>query len=153
MTIIYIALSPRLFHVTPAPMSRLVIRDLQTVSLASAVPSPESFQPSAEVLSSSSVTPATVPLSHSQSIPTQSYPFKPMLQSRSSNNSPVKTPGTVPGRAVLGSALDFGYIPTIRGNIGQKRMILDYEWEYLRLRDALSLWNHRDLIVRNLRSC
>ena len=147
MAVIYIALSLRLFYVTPAPASRLVIRDLQTVSLASAVAAPESFQPSAEVLSSSSFTPATVPLSLPNRLLSFPNPFQPMVQNRSSNNSPVKNPRTVPGRAVLGSALDFGYIPALRGNVGQKGMQV---WTMSR-RDVL--WNHRGLIVRNLRSC
>ena len=146
----YIALSPKLFFVTPAPASRLVIHDLQIVPPAYAVAAPESLQPSAEALSSSSVTPATVHLSLPNRLLPIPNPFKPMLQSRSSNNSPVKTPVTVPGRVILGSALDFGQIPTLRGNIGPKGVqVWTMNGECLRG----ALWSRKDFIVRYLRSC
>ena len=88
----YIALSPRLFYVTLAPASRLVIYDLQILPPACAMAAPDSLQPSAEALSSSSVTPATVPLSFLNRLLPVPNLFKPMVQSRSSNNSLVKTP-------------------------------------------------------------
>jgi rabconnectin-3b len=144
-----IGLSPKLFYVTPAPESRLVTHDLQIVPPAYAVAAPESLQPSAEALSSSSVTPAAaLPSLPNRLLPIPN-PFKPILPSRSSDKSSVKTPVVVPGRVVLGSALNFGQIPTLRGDSGPKGLqVWTLNGECLRG----ALWNHRDFAVRKITS-
>ena len=143
-----IDLSTKLFYVTPAPASTLLTYDLQVVPPAYVVAAPVSLQPSPEALSSSSVAPAVGPASVPNRLLPIPNPFKPKIQGGSLSTSPEKTPATIPGRVILGSASNFGQIPTLSGDRGQKGMevwIMNAEC----LRGAL--WGHSEFLVRNFK--
>ncbi|KAF8515288.1 hypothetical protein JB92DRAFT_3142882 [Gautieria morchelliformis] len=137
-------LSTKLSYVTPPPASTLVIHDLQVVPPAYVVAAPVSLQPSPDALSSSSVNHAVAAVSLPNRLLPIPNPFKPKIQSDSSSPSSQRMPATVPGRVVLGPAMSFGQVPTLRSDTGQQGIqvwIMDGGC----LRGIL--WGHSDFLV------
>lgn len=141
MTMISTALSTKLFYATPAPASRLVTHDLQIVPQAYVVAAPESLQPSLEALSSSVTSAVASPSLPNRLLPIPN-PFKPKMQDQPSTGFPKNVS---PGRVILGSALNFGQIPTLRGDSGQKGMQV---WTMNGQCVRVLLWGCSDFLVK-----